>query len=724
MVKSRKFSTTSVKTAVTKNPSKGASKLGWLTGWSYRKSHVIDQAVGAGTNYPTCIKVYKTTGTDGTETIEGVTAGKVYVGNSVRDDFGDIRFTAANGTTLLSYWMKKLVYGKYAIFWVKVTGDLDAGNVTIYVYYNNASATTLSSASGTFILGNDFDDGNTTGLTINTAGSAVVEVPAKSSLLNIVGNSPKYSSAACLARRAGKFDSAQVRELGVIREEATDLPYITGGKIIAFYSAIDGASVMSVGYADSDDDGVTWGNREDTARITKAGTGWYKDGILQPSILRLANGTFYGLFAGFNGATGSIGALTSSDLVTWNDAGQKIVMGDYQLEDDSPLTEIGVPHLFKKLDGTYMVLFEAKSATVHKWRIFGATSADLITFTPMNSGYPILGPTGSGEEGFSVANGHVIEVSAGNFLIAYNGMGPTGDGEWSVCLASTSDFSTYTRHPNNPIIRYNDLANGVECSILLKDSQYSTDVRLFIQAPAGIPDIYLCYLHQGRNLHCKSTATADGWIIGAIITPGNYRVEIEYFDTILPDASSSDGEGGLGLTDWASVPSPMLNTQWNPQSRVFINRCSPAHASYRNRFVIGYIDTGGTAHFWTGSGWTTTASYITVGALTNRGAILVRLTDDGTNFKMDLLNKMTGLTIMSAEASIAKSSVKAFSNGVCLSVAEPHTNYYYLGENYDKWIMRKYVSPEPAHDSWGSEETEPAVGSGGINATLQAMDII
>ena len=125
-----------------------------MTGWGYRKSHVITASAGAGTNYQICIKVYKTTGTDGTE--NGM--GKVYVGSNCRDDFGDIRFTDNDGDTLLDCWMETLSSGVYAIFWVEVKDDLSTDPVTIYIYYGKADASTTSNGANTFLLFDHFDD--------------------------------------------------------------------------------------------------------------------------------------------------------------------------------------------------------------------------------------------------------------------------------------------------------------------------------------------------------------------------------------------------------------------------------------------------------------------------------------------------------------------------------------------------------------------------------------
>ncbi|MCW4045317.1 MAG: hypothetical protein NWE94_07370, partial [Candidatus Bathyarchaeota archaeon] len=73
-----------------------AGSVGWLSGWAYRKSHVIGSAVGAGVNYQIRVQVNYGSGTDGGE--------NVYLAGKCRVDFGDVRFTADDGSTLLDYW--------------------------------------------------------------------------------------------------------------------------------------------------------------------------------------------------------------------------------------------------------------------------------------------------------------------------------------------------------------------------------------------------------------------------------------------------------------------------------------------------------------------------------------------------------------------------------------------------------------------------------------------
>jgi hypothetical protein len=122
--------------------------MGWLSGFSFRKSHIINAASGAGTNYQVRVKAHYGSGIDSGE--------EVYLNSHCRTDFGDVRFTDDDGTTLLDYWMESKVDSDYAIFWVEVADDLSTNPATIYVYYGNPSATTTSNGDNTFIFFDDF----------------------------------------------------------------------------------------------------------------------------------------------------------------------------------------------------------------------------------------------------------------------------------------------------------------------------------------------------------------------------------------------------------------------------------------------------------------------------------------------------------------------------------------------------------------------------------------
>ena len=84
----------------------------------------------------------------------------VFLAGKCKPDFSDIRFTADDGVTKLSYWLQEKVDEDYAIFWVKVPSiPASPGKALIYVYYGNPDAVSESDGEATFEFFDDFDDG-------------------------------------------------------------------------------------------------------------------------------------------------------------------------------------------------------------------------------------------------------------------------------------------------------------------------------------------------------------------------------------------------------------------------------------------------------------------------------------------------------------------------------------------------------------------------------------
>ncbi len=126
----------------------------WLAGWSYRKSHTLTAAAGAGTNYQMKITLHYGAGTDsGTH---------VYLNSNAKTDFGDVRFTSSNGTTTIDYWVASSTSSTVAEVWVEIPADLSTTNQSIYVYYGNTGASYPYLASerahgdATFLFFDDF----------------------------------------------------------------------------------------------------------------------------------------------------------------------------------------------------------------------------------------------------------------------------------------------------------------------------------------------------------------------------------------------------------------------------------------------------------------------------------------------------------------------------------------------------------------------------------------
>lgn len=130
----------------------------WLSGYSYRRSHVIAHATGASTNYQSRIIVKNGTSEGASTTY--ATNDTITINNKIRSDFGDINFTSDDGTTCQKYWMEILNTGKNATFWVKIAANLTSTDQTIYMYYGKSAQTTSSNIRLTGIWGDDFSNGS------------------------------------------------------------------------------------------------------------------------------------------------------------------------------------------------------------------------------------------------------------------------------------------------------------------------------------------------------------------------------------------------------------------------------------------------------------------------------------------------------------------------------------------------------------------------------------
>jgi len=124
--------------------SQNAEAQNWLSGWLYRiPINISNSGSSALTDYQVLITL---------NTATLISAGKM------RSDCGDIRFTDSDGTTLLNYWIESGCNSANTKIWVKVPNIPASSTKTIYVYYGNPSATSLSNGTATFIF---FDNAET-----------------------------------------------------------------------------------------------------------------------------------------------------------------------------------------------------------------------------------------------------------------------------------------------------------------------------------------------------------------------------------------------------------------------------------------------------------------------------------------------------------------------------------------------------------------------------------
>ncbi len=119
--------------------------MAWLSGWTYRRSITINNSSNSNT-----LTDYQVLITLDTQSL--ISAGKM------RSDGGDIRFTDSDGSTQLNYWIESGINTTSTRIWVKVPSIPASSTKTIYVYYGNPSATSVSNGKATFVVYDDFND--------------------------------------------------------------------------------------------------------------------------------------------------------------------------------------------------------------------------------------------------------------------------------------------------------------------------------------------------------------------------------------------------------------------------------------------------------------------------------------------------------------------------------------------------------------------------------------
>lgn len=149
--------------------------MGWLDGWSYRKSVTLSRASGAVTNYQMRLLVGESSGAAGED---------VDCDELCQPDFDDLRFTTSDGTTLCDYWIESVTGvtpNCLATVWIEFP-TIGTGATTFYMYYGKADAPAVSNGVNTFVKFDNFEwgangdslDTNGGGITWTKSGSPII----------------------------------------------------------------------------------------------------------------------------------------------------------------------------------------------------------------------------------------------------------------------------------------------------------------------------------------------------------------------------------------------------------------------------------------------------------------------------------------------------------------------------------------------------------------------
>jgi hypothetical protein len=139
--------------------------------------------------------------------------------SQMQADFRDIRFTQADGISLIPHWIEKYSSAGTAHVWVKVPSLPLNGTADVYVYYGNTSAVQASSGTSTFTYFYDAESG-LSGMsgdtTLFTTGAArALQSPYSSLGSNMlkasVGNEDNYTNTGMANTSAGVSSNSTIR---------------------------------------------------------------------------------------------------------------------------------------------------------------------------------------------------------------------------------------------------------------------------------------------------------------------------------------------------------------------------------------------------------------------------------------------------------------------------------------------------------------------------------
>jgi len=364
----------------------------WLTGYSYRKRHLINGSTSVQTNYNIELTVYKGSGTD--------SGSSVYLSQNCRDDFADVRFTQEDGETELSYWIERVNFGTSAQFWVKIP-SLATTQTEIYIYYDNSALIVAPDENMTWT----YPAIRSTNYKITTGG-------------------------------AGEWDVTSC-EQGCLVKNSDD------NKYYLFYEARNTSGYYAIGYATSTTIDGTYTKSPNNPVIERNVTAL--QGYGQPNLI-FENGYWY-MFTGHqDGGTGSwesirlwrASSLTDNSALSWESLGDVIernsTLGawDYLLAD---------PNVIK--DGsTYRMVFEGFESGLTNFQLGVATSNSIDSGWTKYSGNPVLSPDSNQWYATGLSNPSLVKE--GDVFYALH-CGECVSGSYGALeLATSTDFFSWT----------------------------------------------------------------------------------------------------------------------------------------------------------------------------------------------------------------------------------------------------------------------------------------
>lgn len=300
--------------------------------------------------------------------------------------------------------------------------------------------------------------------------------------LVLTGSNARQANPVLPLGSAGAWDEDGVRGFAPMVDENGDLAQI-GGEYRAYYSGRSGGSVSglrAVGLARSTDPNLVVWSKDATNPVLEGSglSGKFDEAeVATGSAILRDNGEVWLYYAGYdtNSDVTAVGLAISMDGgVTFTRAAGNPVLNASDFAGQDPANfATGVPHVVKTSIG-WVMTFEASSPNIpgKTFFIYGATSDDGLSWTPLNDGFPILGPRHKTAMNQGTANPKVMEVVDGKFVMTFNAN--ANGNNWRIFAAFTADpnLTDWTVY-ESPLLVNGDSdsfdTTRIEDGILIKD---------------------------------------------------------------------------------------------------------------------------------------------------------------------------------------------------------------------------------------------------------------
>jgi predicted GH43/DUF377 family glycosyl hydrolase len=369
--------------------------MAWLTGWAYRKLVPLSRASGLVTNYQMKLLVGESA---------GATGENVDCDSHCRSDFDDLRFTTADGTTLLDHSFESITGAspnRLATVWIEFD-SIGTTPTNFYMYYGWGSV----------------GDPSTVG--VNWGKSC---------------NNPCFTPGA-----SGQWDDAWICIHSIWNE---------GGTYYAYYNGWRSTTQCQVGLATSTD-GITWTKSGSNPVLAFGTAGQWDDYNVGNPVVWKEGSTWYMLYGGAADAAGNVcvGLATSADGISWTRSGSNPVMSPagagWEVSVVTPGTSI-----FKEGSTYYLYYTGGTRGSLTTMKIGLATSTDLITWTKSGNN-PLLSPSGS--EVF-VSEPFVKLFGSTYYMWYYRGIPDITLTNIGLATSASKDTG-WSKYGSNPVLNY------------------------------------------------------------------------------------------------------------------------------------------------------------------------------------------------------------------------------------------------------------------------------